>query len=303
MAGNQCIDALIRRFATRDGVSFTDAGAGMIHCRLQGPAGHGSFLLQGAQLWSWTPTGEHDLLWQSPAPLQPGLSPYGGVPVCWPWLGVAPRADLPFHGLVRLYQWHLDAITADGDGGFTVRLSTDHHAAPIAEQPFALEVVFTLGARARVDLRVRNTGTRPLASGGALHSYLRIGQRQRIALHGLQGLHYRGEVDEPLLRDDGAALDPEAQWSRNYYDPDDGPVPVRLADPDLARTLLLARAGSSTLTLWNPGVAGAARNAAIGAEQWHHFVCLEAGNIHRRAIELQPGQQHVLSSEVGVADG
>ncbi|MFW5750069.1 MAG: hypothetical protein ACOCZK_00325, partial [Planctomycetota bacterium] len=297
MTDTDPITALQRRFAHLPGVELTRLDGGLICCRLQGEAGSGAFLLQGGQLWSWAPRGQRDLLWQTAAvPPRPGQSPYGGVPVCWPWLGVAPRADLPFHGLVRLHPWHLESIEPGAGGGFRVVLGTDHRAAPVQTQPFALRLEFTLGAAARVSLEVTNTGEQALESGGALHSYLRIGDRRRIRLHGLTGQQYRGEVDEPLLVDEGDGFEGQAQWSRNYYDPDGGPVRIRVADPALERTLVLEREGSSTLTLWNPGEAGAQRIDGIGDAQWPQFVCLEAGNIHRRAVRLAPGARHLLTS-------
>ncbi len=75
---------------------------------------------QGAQLTSFTPTNEPDWLWVSQqARYETGRAIRGGIPVCWPWFGVADKnppdvkkhiVSGQAHGFARTEVWKLEQV-------------------------------------------------------------------------------------------------------------------------------------------------------------------------------------------------
>ena len=35
---------------------------------------------------------------------------------------------------------------------------------------------------------------------------------------------------------------------------------------------------------------------------WQHFICIESSNVSRFAVDLEPGQQHIMKTSVSVFD-
>ncbi len=294
------LEALRVRFPL-PGLRFVRDPGGPVRCLLAGPAGCGTVLLQGAQLWSWIPAGGRDLLWQSTAQaLRSGVCPYGGVPICWPWLGEDPAGHGPFHGPVRSREWRLESVSSRADGGFDLRLALDGAGLSEPAGDWSLRVGIGLAPDGwAVRLWIRNRGPGPLVSGGALHSFLAVGDRDRLAIDGLDGLPWCAEREDPLrvaatpLPGDGAG------WQRNYRDVPHGAASgIRLEDPAYGRCLRVARGGSRTCVLWNPGRVRARAMAGIDDDAWPRFCCLETANILDDERSLPPGGEHLLATAV-----
>jgi glucose-6-phosphate 1-epimerase len=62
-----------------------------------------------------------------------------------------------------------------------------------------------------------------------------------------------------------------------------------------------AKENSSTTIVWNPGRQGAARLSDLGDEEWKQMICIEASNILGSAISLDPGKEHTMRAEIGLA--
>jgi glucose-6-phosphate 1-epimerase len=54
--------------------------------------------------------------------------------------------------------------------------------------------------------------------------------------------------------------------------------------------------------VWNPAVERARALADLGDDEWRQFVCVEPSNVGGAAVELAPGQEHVMSVEISVTD-
>ena len=274
-------------------------GDGPLALQVRAERGQGTVLLRGAQLWSWRPAGHHDLLWQSPvAGPSTAACPYGGIPICWPYMGAGPQAGDPFHGPARTHDWQLLTAQDDGDGGWIIRLGTDHRAAGW-RQSFSMTLTLRLGAAIDAGLEIVNSGDTELVSAGALHSYLAVGDRQHLRLHGLRGRDYSPQPDAETKRDDGDPLPEDDEWVRNYrFDNDHSHVLID--DPGYGRRLHLGLRGARALVLWNPGPQRATAIAGIGPHGWPGFLCLEAANIMHDRRHLAPGQSHVLATTIAV---
>ena len=135
--------------------------------------------LQGAQVLSFIPKSEgRDLLWCSPARLQPGRPVRGGIPICWPWFsrqGQAPTAVQ--HGFARRMPWTLRQATeaADGTVQVVLELVAPQGGWPQSDWPAACtaELHLEIAASLTVHLISRNDSDTPVRLTQALHTYLR----------------------------------------------------------------------------------------------------------------------------------
>jgi glucose-6-phosphate 1-epimerase len=184
--------------------------------------------LQGAQVLSFIPKPEgRDLLWCSPARLQPGRPVRGGIPVCWPWFSRQGRpATSVQHGFARGMRWSLESCTeergvgredhresgleigsedtcesgsergtGDKDGKRVIAcfaLRAPAAGWPEPDWPAGCEVWVRveIGRALTVRLVTRNAGPQAVRLTQALHTYLRVGDVRRTRLSGLQGLDY-----------------------------------------------------------------------------------------------------------------
>lgn len=75
--------------------------------------GQATISLQGAQLLSWKPKHQQEILWLSEIePFTLGNAIRGGIPLCYPWFGNAKK---PIHGTARLRLWELHEYAVQAD--------------------------------------------------------------------------------------------------------------------------------------------------------------------------------------------
>lgn len=252
----------------------------------------------GGQLLSFAPAGAEEVFWLSPqlAPLPTPIR--GGVPVCWPYFGREGQpAHMPAHGHARTQPWELAQARQEADGRVFLELG------PTRPDPggLVLSMQLWIGAWLEQHLLTRNPGQAPVEFGEALHSYFRVGDARQVRVQGLDGLEY-------LDKNDGMARHRQhGAWT--LHDPRDparcdriyrgGAGQYRIDDPVLGRSLLVQTASSASVVVWNPGQAGGAAMADVGAH-WSRFLCVEAGNVGPDPVQLAPGSCHVLVQRIDV---
>lgn len=251
--------------------------------------------LHGGQLLSYVPRGFEDLLWLSPLSKRAPDAIRGGVPVCWPYFGRQDQApDAPQHGFARNTPWTLVDARIDAQGEATVDLALPRQAGTLH-----LTQTLRIGRQLHQSLTTHNHGEAPVAFTQALHTYLRVGDAERVQVMGLEGLHYADRYDGQLHEQSGPwnLQDPRdpGRSDRTYQDTGSRFV---LSDPALERRIELSTTGSRSLVVWNPGATGIAAIGDAPAEGWRHFVCLEAANAGLDVIRLAPGQSHTLRQRV-----
>ena len=247
------------------------------------------FSRQGAQLLHFQPTGQKPWLWCAAKWPQVGAI-RGGVPVCWPQFN--RRGPLPKHGFARLSRWRVQSQQADcavlqlALDDVPAQLLHDAQGQTVWHHPFALELEVQLlpGALA-LTLQARNTGDQPFRFTTALHSYLAVDDIAALRIRGADGLRYWDAV---------AGADPEflqQQGDITFSGETDRVYPrlpqVQLIEP--GRQLWLEQPDSMQQSVvWNPGAALCATLADLPANDYRHFVCVEAAQIDDE-VELQPG--------------
>ena len=241
--------------------------------------------LQGAQILSWRPKGQADLLWCAALPpAQAGKAIRGGIPVCWPWFGPhASNARLPQHGLVRTIDWRLIATEMRSDDVHVVFETT--------AETTELRMAITVGARLSLELSTRNVSAHPLAITEALHTYFRVGDVRLIGIHGLDGCRYRDNADGGKDKVFTGVMSMTRETIALF---DVAPEAAEIEDPVLGRRISILRHGGRSTIAWHPGANAATFNDVVpGAEK--NFVCVESGNIGSSGIVIAPGEVHRLA--------
>lgn len=248
------------------------------HCRAE-------IAVQGAQVLSWRPAGQADLLWCAPLPPPDiGKAIRGGIPICWPWFGPhASDAGLPQHGLVRTAPWRLAETKAVADGILVAFEITEHGA------EVRLEVI--AGRLLSVALTTHNVGSTPLIFTEALHTYFQVGDIDAIAVHGLDGCSYRDNTDGGRVKVWHGVCRMPSETIAVF---DQTPDVVEIVDPVLRRRVLIKREGGLSTIVWHPGAAvGALQDVAAGTEKY--FACVESGNVGASAVTIAPRAAHRLA--------
>jgi len=242
---------------------------------------------QGAHLVRASPRGE-ELLFLSPlAQFAAGKSIRGGVPVIFPWFG-DDDAGRGAHGFARTAMWR---VLEEGEDRARFELVDNPRTRALWPHAFRLELRVAVGESLVLELDIENRDVSPWSFECALHTYLGVGDVERVRVHGFERAAYLDKV-RGFARDregDGP-LSIRGEVDRIYQDL---PGPVRVVDPVLGRELVVSPSGARSTVLWNPGPQRAAQLADLG-EHWRRFLCVETANVGPARIELAPGAIHRL---------
>ena len=276
---------------------------------------HGSatLALHGAQLLSWQPVGQREVLWLSPQALPEPAAIRGGVPLCWPWFArQGQSASAPQHGLVRTLAWQISTIHTSSYDEISLSLQPsaqlgldNEGAARLAAQAPGLHVSLqiTLDQTLSQTLHTRNLGAEPFQLTQALHSYLAVGDAAQGAIDGLAGLTYQDKLRgmAPDVQRMPFIFAPDPGCDRIYHHPGAAqPKRYTLIDPVWQRRIVIETQGSESVVVWNPGPEGARQIADMPNESWQDFVCVEASNAGPDGVTLAPGAQHWLSQQLRI---
>jgi glucose-6-phosphate 1-epimerase len=259
--------------------------------------------LYGAQVLSFAPrTDGRDLLWCSPARLQPGRPVRGGVPVCWPWFAKQDRpADAAQHGFVRRMSWRISTCAERPDGQVRVVFQV---AAPPEGWPNGLgwprncvpELELLIGETLQMSLRTLNESDVSVTLTQALHTYFRVGDVRRAGIEGLEGLRYLDKLREFGEFGQDVAWTFEDACDRIYLH---SGARHRIDDPVLGRSILVESSHSSSTVVWNPGAEGIGALGDVPHADWYQYLCVEAGNCAPLdRITLSPGDETTLVQRI-----
>lgn len=130
----------------------------------------------------------------------------------------------------------------------------------------------------------------------ALHTYLTVGDIQKVTVRGLAETRYLDTVGERTLRDQEGDITFDREVDRQY----DSTGGVIVDDQAFGRNLVVNKLGSGTTVVWNPWIEKSKRLADLPDEAYHGFLCVEAANAGDRAVTVQPGGRHVLLTQVSL---
>ena len=149
----------------------------------------------------------------------------------------------------------------------------------------------------RLELEVTNTGTNSLRFEEASHAYYRVGQIESVRLRGLDGIAYLDNTDsnrEKIQHGDVVIT----KQTDNAYISTQGAIEV--LDPALHRRIRITKENSLTTVVWNPWQEGSKSLPDLGVNEWQQMICAEASNVLAFAVDLAPGEQHVMGATIQV---
>jgi glucose-6-phosphate 1-epimerase len=294
------VEELDSRFGI-PGVAKINLGNGSLpRIQITGPDAEGELYLHGAQVTSWKPRGNDEVLFLSTkSRWQEGQAIRGGIPICFPWFR-AKRDDpkAPAHGFVRTRSWQLESI-AEEECGVVVSMSTEsddqtQHWWP-ADFRLVHRVVF--GPELILELTCTNTGETDLSFEEALHTYNRVSDVAKVWLQGLAGAQFLDNTDSNIAK--------VQQGDVTIASPTDNAfvgtkTDVDLLDLNFRRHIRLRKANSLTTVVWNPWSEGAARLGDLSDGEWTQFLCVEASNILAASVRLAPGEEHKMRAVLSI---
>lgn len=288
------IAALNKRFGI-EGVAQVVAGkGGLPMVRVNTKAAKGEVYLYGAQVTSWAPAGEPEVLFLSQDSYwEDGRAIRGGIPICLPWFGdKADDSNAPKHGFVRTREWRLDALSADEHGCVTLVCVLENDAGnALWPHEFCAVYRVTIGATLRLELSVINNGTSPMRFEEALHSYLRVGDVRQIRVEGLENTRYLDKTEKYKEKLQGGPIEITEETDRVFLQTR---KPVEVVDGSLARRIVTEKKNSGTSVVWNPWKKLAAELPDFGDEEWLEMVCVEGCNVLHSPVVIEPDEEHSL---------
>ena len=293
----QDLPAINQQFGIDQHLTFRLGPGGLAIAEIGNLHASATVFLQGAHLASWTPRRQQPVIWLSPlAQFKPGKPIRGGVPVCWPWFAAHPSdPGFPFHGPARSSRWEVAETAKLDDGSTLLALRLPPSTVGLAAvwpHRTPLEIRFTVGTTLQIELVTRNEGTEPVVVGQALHTYFRVGDVREIAIHGFDGLPYIDKLDGGQRKQQQGALAVEGEVDRIFLDTGGE---CQIEDPALGRRIHIAKQGSHSTVVWNPGADKAAAIPDMGAGSHVEMVCVETANADADQVVIAPGETHQLS--------
>lgn len=301
MGENARIAALNEEFGTAGKARIVSGNGGLPKVEIETRLAVGEIYLHGAQVTAWRPDGAEEVIFVSAkSHWEDGKAIRGGIPVCFPWFRAkTDDAKAPAHGFVRTREWRLESIAAVAEERVIVRLSTESNDSTRRWWPFEFRVEYriTVGSELKLELTVRNTGQREFRFEEALHSYFHVGDVERAAVRGLDGVAFLDNRDANRRKVQIGDLRIAKQTDNAYLD---AAGEVTVVDPVLGRTLRTRKQNSRSTVVWNPWQDGAAGMADLGDGEWRGMLCAEGGNILDSAVRLGSGDIHRLGIEICV---
>jgi glucose-6-phosphate 1-epimerase len=292
---------LNRRFGIPGAAQIVESNGGLAKVHVTTAKTRGEIYLHGAHVTSWVPRAAEEVLFVSTqSQWQAGRAIRGGVPICFPWF--ANKADdggAPAHGFVRTKSWQLESIVQHADA-VTVTLFTESDESTKKWWPFDFRLVYraAFGSELSLELVLTNTGTSSLRFEEALHTYLKVGQIEKVRLQGLNTVPYLDKTDANREEIQDGALMIGSETDRVYLN---SPHGIEVEDAVLHRRLLVGKENSLTTVIWNPWVQKARSLSDLGVAEWMQMVCVETCNVSA-FVDVAPGQGHRMKAIHKVAD-
>ena len=270
--------------------------------RLSGALSSLEVALQGAHVLDWALPGTPPVLFMSPlAVFQPGKTIRGGVPLIFPWFGTkADDAAAPQHGFVRARLWALKGASVVPGGECSVSLGCSDDEATRAAWPHAFSATFSAsaGAQLQMDLAIRNRGSAAFTFEAALHTYFAVSDVRQTSVGGLAGAQFIDKVaGGERKHDSNPRIAFDGETDRVYLDTE---ATCTIDDPGWKRRIVIAKSGSRSTVVWNPGPARGRAMADVGEDAWQGFVCVETAIAADDARTLAPGETHTLQAIISV---
>ena len=297
----QSLDKLNEEFSLNSQMEFKKGPGGLVVAEIRNDSAKCELFLHGAQLTSFKPQGQEEVIYLSPrSRFEPDVAIRGGIPISWPWFADHPTdKSKPAHGFARTSDWHVRETKKLSDSETEIRLGLTNSNATLKlfEHKFYLKVIFTIGSQLNIELRTINIGNTEFTISSAFHSYYKVHDIRDISIRGLEDTTYIDKVDRFATKKQEGPLNIKSETDRIYLNTQSDCV---IEDPGLRRSLHIKKSGSSTTVVWNPWEEKASTMKDLGTDEYKNFVCLETANADKDTVTIQPGEEHKVRVNVRV---
>lgn len=297
---SQSIDDLQTILSECPEVSVTEPEPGFPVLEVKTSVSEATIALHGAQVLTWTLTGHPPVLYVSPkAKMTEGIPLRGGIPICWPWFNEHPEdSTLPKHGFARNRFWELVSGEAFGkEATLVFKLCSDEETKQLFPYDFELTATIRVSDKLRVKLNMKNTGEEIYRVSSALHTYLSVGNIERIQLEGVKGSHYMDQLsDQTEAQYQEKNLQIKEEVDRIYQSMSS----VLVRDLDRHRSVFVDKAGSRSTVIWNPWKEKSKSLSDLPDKGYLEFVCVECANAGTDKPTLRPNSSHNVETVIGL---
>lgn len=294
-------DDLNDKFAIEGEIGFAELEGELSFAMIANKWADANICLYGAQITGYRPQGTNNVLWMSPESyFEEGKAIRGGIPVCFPWFGPHEEDEsLPQHGFARLMNWDVveTGTLENGESLLRLQLCSSEKTKAYWAYDFCAEMIFVVGQKLHVTLKVTNTSEEEMGYSCALHSYFNVSGIENVAIEGLQNTPYQNQLDgKEYVQDEELLMISKAE-TRHYYDT---VTACRIDDPLYGRRIIVEKEGSKNSTVWNPWSETCKQMGDMPDDAYETFVCLETVNKINDIIQLAPGESHETKATIGI---
>lgn len=295
---------LNQRYAIEGHIEFNEEN-GFVAAKVANSLARATISLYGAQVQSYQPKGQKEVLWMSPqCVFEKGTPIRGGIPICFPWFGPNPEdGSKPAHGFARLSTWDVvkTAALPSGETEVVFELKNSSYTEGLWPFSFTASLSVVVGKKLEVTLCYTNTDNdQSFTVSDALHSYFNVSDIDNISIDGLSGCrYYNGFEKEPTHVQNEATLTitSTSEENRRYIGHS---ATCTITDAAWNRKIGVEKRGSEVTVVWNPGEVTTKTMGDIPNDGYHSFACVEAVNAYSDSVVLQPGQSHSITTIIGI---
>jgi glucose-6-phosphate 1-epimerase len=298
------IETLNKNFAIEGHVSFKTGNGGLPFLMIKNEYCSASISLYAAQILSYIPCNQQDILWVSSKSIfEEGRAIRGGIPLCFPWFGPhTTDKTKPQHGFARISTWQVDKVEQLQDGATHIQLSLQQSAITLALWPYSFKAVinFIVGSTLQVTFSVTNTDDQKFEYSDAMHTYFNISDIANIQLEGLENATYYEAFGNELIQQEKFTLHQGIENNRRYINHLTETV---IDDPGFKRLIRSEKNGSKVTVVWNPGPETTLKISDMEPDGYRTFICAEPANAYEGIdmIDLEPGKSFSLSTTISVS--
>lgn len=235
---------------------------------------------------------------------QEGKAIKGGIPICWPWFGVAPgtkKNERPNHGFVRNDFWTVAAvdILENGDTKIKLEFIDSTKTREIWPYCFYLSLEIIVGDSLTLELLTRNTGDKAFLITEALHTYFNVGDASKSQVLGLEKTEYLDKAEDFVKVCQVGAITISEETDQIHVDVQQELI---INDPVFNRKIQITSSGNKNVVVWNPWAKGSAEMTDLESDDYKHFICVEIANAASDKVEVMPGSEYRLVTNYCVSE-
>ena len=246
----------------------------------------------GARIVSFR-IGDAEALWNdNPPQIRAADWAHGGIPVCWPRFGVG--RDGRIHGTAWRRPFKILRQCAEPNRA--------ELALGLSEDQARLEYSIVLTDVLSLEMTTTNVGTNCFMCSCGFHPYLRVAERERVVVDGLDSLSFE---DDPSRKNPERGvwhgpLGLTSSIDRIFRLPDARSGAFTLTDRAGGRRIFVWCEGASHVNIWNPGEEKNCPGVVPG-DEWRRFACAEpilVGDAGGGPLPIPPGGSRVLKMTI-----